>query len=526
MQYAKMKRLAAYKFGVLHAGGQHTAEGTSALPSGAGAWKAEAAFTVLLVYLLLSPLIKWFGLPVSLAAVSLMDWQRMFELLTVALVIVLLAPGLLLGRGGALHLTAPQLGAVIAFFGLGALSCSRAVHPGFAWLEWSWTLCWFAATALLATEARQISMRLHDAVSRWSICLIASYATLFYAINATALFSWQAALPFAYPGFDNVRPLSDYQTMVVPFLPFAISRVVVPRWRWAAWILAGAYMAIVIATGSRSILLGQSVALFAIGVLEGRRALRFLGAQLVLWLAGLAFYLAFFWLWPQIGAPAITAAASVPLAGFARFDSSLRGDLWQLAWTMVKENPLLGIGPMHFAVRFNPVAASPHNHLVQLAAEWGIPALLAFILLVGSLLRQFMRAVKKVDLERTPEERAFSLALATGLLALLVQSCVSPVFNNPLSQMGLSLLVVLAVASAPLPASGANSAPQSRVGALVAITALLFFAWQVMPWLPRIEERNFCYVVTPPKQRPTVHLAPRFWQQGWLFPPCERNDLR
>jgi len=476
-------------------------------------------FAIVLSYLLFSPLLETLGLRPSNAVISLMDWQRIAELLVVALVIMLLAPRLLAGGFAGIGLPPWQCAGLCLFFGLGAISSSAAARPEAAWLEWLWTMAWFSATFLLASALCLDFARLRATTSIWVIAVLASYSTLFYVTNSDALFDRDHILSVVFPGFNNVRPLSDYQTIIIPLIPLAISSLVSHRWRWAAWMLASSYVAISIATGSRSIVLGQSVAIVAVVILFGRESLGYLSKLLRVWFSGAAFYALFFWLlpWWQGG-------WELP-STFLRFQGSGREDLWLLAWTMVKDNPWLGVGPMHFAVQPNGIAASPHNHPLQLAAEWGMPATLAFFFVLAGLLRKW-RSVEMGVAFQGGVRRSFGLAVFTAFCALLAQSLVSPVFNNPASQMELTLLTVLAAASSsssPL-RSGMLSTLQPRIGALLAIVALALFAWQVAPWVARIEERNACYLDTPLGQTPTSFFAPRFWQQGWIFPPCENFD--
>ena len=111
------------------------------------------AIGIVLAYLLFSPLLDVLGLPSSFAAVSLMDWQRIFELITAALVVLLLAPAIIAYDPDGVVATQWQVVGWTVFFALGALSSLMARIPLLAFLEWSWTLLWFSTTILLLISA-------------------------------------------------------------------------------------------------------------------------------------------------------------------------------------------------------------------------------------------------------------------------------------------------------------------------------------------------------------------------------------
>lgn len=65
--------------------------------------------------------------------------------------------------------------------------------------------------------------------------------------------------------------------------------------------------------------------------------------------------------------------------------ASSRTVLWWRAWELVAAHPFLGVGPLHFAhdsAALN-LPAHPHNWVMQIGAEWGLPALLVDGLLSG-----------------------------------------------------------------------------------------------------------------------------------------------
>lgn len=476
--------------------------------------RALSAFGLLLAYLVFSPLLMPLGFPISNAVISLMDWQRILELVTLGLVILWLAPAVIVGDYAGLNLPGwGESASWLIIFALGVVSCAYAAMPMVALLDWSWTLCWFVATALLVALAPGSKSALYESVAVWTITVLASYTLLFYVSNADALFEPLSFLSVRFPGFNNVRPFADYQTVVLFFIPAAINKLVTSdRWRSVCWLLAGMYVALAFMSGSRSLILGQLAGLTSISLLLRRRSTQFLGRQLKMWLFGAASYALLFVLFPLLVRGSISTLD--PEFVLLRFGVSERDVIWKLAISMFLDSPLLGVGPMHFAAFMNPVAASPHNHVLQLLAEWGGPATAIFVVIAGRFLWRGVGAVSQLDEVRPGSDAEFQVAATAALVALLAQSFVSPVFNNPASQILLSLLAILCSSR-----GGGTGARGVKMIALAAMAALILGTWLVAPWIGRIAERNSCYVFST--EKPTGRFAPRFWQQGWIFPPCE-----
>jgi O-antigen ligase len=108
--------------------------------------------------------------------------------------------------------------------------------------------------------------------------------------------------------------------------------------------------------------------------------------------------------------------------------TSGRGDLWRVAWQVFEGHPLIGVGTGNFEVveahshyvlrpgsinRIQYLAETPevaHNTYLQLLAETGVPGLIAFLVVIGGVIRSYMLACARfaalgrsdlVDLTRT-----------------------------------------------------------------------------------------------------------------------------
>jgi O-antigen ligase len=234
----------------------------------------------------------------------------------------------------------------------------------------------------------------------------------------------------------------------------------------------------------------------------GWRAIAFVRWQLLAAASGLVVYWVLFYGLP----PLLGMDAGVE----NRLDqmSSLSGRevIWSLAWQYMLDHPWLGIGPMHFAAILNPVAAHPHNAILQLAAEWGIPAALAAVALVVGGLVAFARPLRQ-------RAEMLRLALLTSLLAACVQSMVDGVIVIPYTQTWLALIAGWALgvhwnehpAPQALPSRFISSG--LRMGGVLALGLLIWGVW------PEILNRP---AATAAYLEHHESLAPRYWAQGWI----------
>jgi O-antigen ligase len=100
-----------------------------------------------------------------------------------------------------------------------------------------------------------------------------------------------------------------------------------------------------------------------------------------------------------------------------------RVEMLRVGWHMIKSHPLTGVGPgrvdklyTSYLSRRDPVPAYHghlHNNAVELAAEFGVPIVLAALLFVAMLFRDLLAASK------TARSRGEQFSARTGVLALV-----------------------------------------------------------------------------------------------------------
>lgn len=128
---------------------------------------------------------------------------------------------------------------------------------------------------------------------------------------------------------------------------------------------------------------------------------------------------------------------------------SSRGWVWRDTWTMIKANPLLGVGLGAYGTAFSIYSESDgslrvpqaHNDYLQVVADCGIPGGLIAVWFIVILFRAFRRGLYSRD----PMIAALALASGAGTFGLLVHSVFD--FNLQLPSNALLFLLLTAVAS-------------------------------------------------------------------------------
>jgi O-antigen ligase len=137
---------------------------------------------------------------------------------------------------------------------------------------------------------------------------------------------------------------------------------------------------------------------------------------------------------------------------------SIRLEMWQVAWRMIRAHPVVGVGPNNIEevyMLYLPHGKVPivgyHNHLhdnfLQIAAERGLPCLVAWVWLMGALGWSFWRIRTRLF-----ENRWIADAALAAWLSLLVEGCFE--FNFGTSPV---LMVFLFATSTPFIAMKAAS---------------------------------------------------------------------
>jgi O-antigen ligase len=119
--------------------------------------------------------------------------------------------------------------------------------------------------------------------------------------------------------------------------------------------------------------------------------------------------------------------------------TSSRTVLWRCALGLIAQHPWLGVGPMHFAHEAWRICtgAHPHDWVLQIAAEWGLPAFLCLVFVLATGARALVARARAVPRADAPGQ-AVATALLVALVAILVDGLVSGVIVMPQSQLAIA----------------------------------------------------------------------------------------
>lgn len=460
------------------------------------------------------------------------DHQRLTVLASqlVLFVILLLLPTVRRDAGEAwLHLPAWARVSIGLFFLLGLFSALSALASGAALLEWGNFLTGTGIVLALAGSRSRLGQEGDLWLGGLSLAAAIIYAGDFlafylqFALDPNLRMTWDS--PFFH--FDNVRFFNQFQTWSLPLFAGAIV-IAGPFNRLLQGLLlliGGFWWALLFATGGSGALIAAVISTLLVLLIFRRTSLRWVTATLILAALGLLIYL--FGFQPHGGAPgpdrAISQAGSL---------DSGRIHLWLEAIQVTQEYPLLGIGPMQLALD-QTANAHPHNLLLQLSAEWGLPATGAALgLTLGGIWAwgQYWRQAS-APMESGPLwPLAIPPAISASLLAGLGYGMVSGTTVMPTSQAFAILVTgwVLGIyqdRSRGVPSTGISQGPSQGL-IVIGATAIGIAAMQpgLVATLP---ELRTAYKAYPQNHGHKVY--PRYWGQGSLchapWPPPSGNQV-
>lgn len=419
-------------------------------------------------------------------------------------------------------------GAVIGcglFFLIGAISGAFSAYPQWALLEAAWFLALVLLGWRIVCELRELPS---VTASRWIVaaCALASMAFLakagviYFGMMTTGRdLSQPFDLLHLFAGFSNPRFFGQWATLLLPVLLLLGNFPNRSRyWRIAAFLLPSLMWALVFASYTRGSWAGLAFGFLAVALLGGQQAKRVLRLAGATALAGGIIYVLLFMVLPLVVTGGVWVKQRHDVMTLAGRDIH-----WTLAIDMITQYPWLGIGPMHFAIAQNHGeylryigATHPHNAVLQIAAEWGIPATLIALLLVLRFIRMWCAGFRAASSAHPMSTQVDTyLALTAALAGAAAQSMVDGVLVMPVSQMTVVLFVAWAMAINWQSRGGGITlhAPLLRwalrgIHALVLIAVIHGVVPDIFSPDGRIERYQLAH--------PDIYLWPRFWAQGWI----------
>lgn len=396
-------------------------------------------------------------------------------------------------------------------FMLGGLSAAFSALPRFAWLEWTTFLLLLGLALFIAGQARLGGTRF----DRWAIWVVVIFVASGIAIKIMLEYLFSLVLggkidtvDLFSSMFSNRRVFGQVASMIIPLLTYPLLMGCRSRIRrWGLFALLAIWWMLVIVSGSRGAWIALGVASGVLAVVGWHACVGWLKVQTAALSIGLLLFLLLF-----VYMPAWLGKDSAFENRLSNITSlSGRGELWATAWEQIHANPWLGIGPMHLATFPSPFGAHPHNAILQLAAEWGVPAALALILpaLLGIL--QLLKTLR----ERTVPSLLL-ICLTASLLAACVLSMVDGVLVIPYTQIWLVLVVgwALGVYSRNVAASAlpVRESFMARLGMpVLSLFALITLLIGIFPDVMHRVEVTKAFI-----DDGNLHLPPRYWLVGRL----------
>ncbi|PWN07612.1 O-antigen ligase family protein [Rhodohalobacter mucosus] len=482
-----------------------------------GFFMSKFYYAILSLYLILAPYLRLPGLRFH-------DSQRILQLVVFGLITLgLLYQWYVPGRGKSkislnLSYNSPSFLFLSGIFIAGFVSVVLSEFFKYALLEYAFTF-WIILLFILLSPTNQRNLyRLGISIFVTATLFSSLYIIIFIGNYITSYMDpmvilWPDKITYSITFgettltgkdvlyFSNKRFFNHTQSWTFPIL---FSIIIFFKNKLKGWLkvevitlflLASIWWVLVFASGGR----GTLVAIFASGVMVififKNEAIEFFKVTILTFLTGLAGYLILFIYLP-----------STREAPLLRFTDSNRLDLWQKGLEMWVDNPVFGVGPMHYSVMGNtPGAAHPHNYLIQFLAEWGI---ISFIFLTGIMILFAQSSLKIRNSNRYLQSRSIVvIGMYGSLFAALLHSLVSGVMHTPLSQVWFILITAWVLAW---------NKKQQKVRYnkyLLCLLLLAFFVTILILTVPIIDELSagyFEYIQSFPESR----LWPRFWDQG------------
>jgi O-antigen ligase len=447
------------------------------------------------------------------------DGQRCVE-------IVLLCAGALamLGRTvmGTPALVLQSVGRpLLAFFILGLISAASALSTRHAIYEWSSFLLLTGLAFALAAELGKAGSHRLLAMLQLTGIACGLYSLRVLLMYAAALANgYQIDMHGLAVGFSNVRFLNHTQTALLPLIVLLCLQAPKASAARTVWfVLAAFWWSLLFVSEARATLLALGAGTGAAFVLRRRDASGFLRMMVLTALAGLVVYVLGFLLLPTlVGLHPIAVPLKV-VARTAADPSSGRTLLWKLALQLIVSHPWLGVGPHHFAHKGHTlyIGAHPHDWLLQIGAEWGVPALLCLIGAVVLGMRALVCSGKHIA-DSDLRNQQILAALLAACAAIFVDGLFSGVLVMPQSQLAIVLVIGFAggwVRSLDGSAADVRSSAPAR-GAAAALTAaaLCGLIWSVAPDFVRHARGDG---PTPAEQAINDKANwPRLWETGYF----------
>lgn len=269
------------------------------------------------------------------------------------------------------------------------------------------------------------------------LCMFSFYVGYIAATISYTPLKWPAPLT----GFTNIRSFNQYQLWTLGLITLPLLTVDFKNASIRKWLHAGltCWWILLFYSASRGAILSLSLGILVTAIIYRKLAWPFIRLQLAYIAAGFVGYQALFQLVPYLRGSAIVTGTIM------RDSTSDRLALWNQCLDLIQNHPFFGVGPMHFAWYSN-TNAHPHNSVLQIMAEWGLPAALLIIAITCYGLICWLKKfnIGKL-LDKSGEDRNLAIALFFTVVTSFIYSLVDGVIVMPVSQVLMFTIIGLMI---------------------------------------------------------------------------------
>lgn len=348
----------------------------------------------------------------------------------------------------------------------------------------------------------------------WASVLL--YLFAFYVGYITAfVFKTPVTWPQPFTGFSNIRTFNQYQLWSLGLVGLPLLTLTLKtHLRYALYIALTLWWVLLFHSASRGAPLAWFIGIITVATIYQKLAWPFIRLQLINISSGFFTYFLLFKLGPILNKSAIVTGTVL------RESTSDRLDLWHQALMIIKSSPWLGVGPMHYAWS-STISAHPHNSILQMAAEFGIPATM---ILLATITYASYCWLKKFNLKQIKAKNKINSQLTIILMFTLATnaaySLIDGVIVMPISQVMMFVVIGIAVGHYVDANNVKNKADTSKTrvrfnfSAIFAGVILILLTWSTLPEISQGLSRHSRGFSTE-----QTALGPRLWAQ--IFSPEE-----
>jgi len=449
------------------------------------------------------------------------DYQRILELLIFAgITLALLCSRGLKNQWIETYQTLPKIAQVLIplFFSLGFLSCfaSKANSASYLWVAHLAVL--FVSALYLTAIAKIHPPRFSKFVLGFLIFSLGYYILSEWMSYGIVQFLTHRYPHFVidqdvltemlrFPGYGNPRFLSQVISWTLPLIVLPLLYCWEKRQYGLAlffFILATGWWEMYWLNQSRALYLEAFVTAILLSLIFRQSAKPYLLAQSLSALSGALLFILCF-----------VISQLIPERSLVNFEEMDRIKLWEIAATLIKHHPWLGVGPLHYA-RYSGAydVMHPHNSFLLFTSEWGIPAGLIFL---GLAFAGLFAWTKKVRILSSSPNKFLLMGLTGSLFSGAMNAQVSGTLVMPMSQILFALIGGWALAEYQKSQSSTISLKITLLKTVLLRGVLLGLAgivvWGVFPEVEYLPEETLqaCIIATDSLHPTRCVLMPAYW---------------